>query len=94
MSLLRQDCFRQVPYMAAYYATKAYMASLTRAVALELKQRGSRVYVGALCPGSVNTEFNDVANVEFALVRNYTGVLRRICVKTDEKTQSAHCSNS
>lgn len=55
------------PYMAAYYATKAYMASLTRAVALELKQRGSRVYVGALCPGPVNTEFNDVANVEFAL---------------------------
>ncbi len=37
-------------YMAAYYATKAYIASLTRAVALELKQRGSRVYVGALCP--------------------------------------------
>ena len=32
------------PYMATYYATKAYMASLTRAVALELKQRGSRVY--------------------------------------------------
>ena len=30
------------PYMATYYATKAYMASLTRAVALELKQRGSR----------------------------------------------------
>ena len=39
------------PYMATYYATKAYIASLTRAVALELKQRGSRVYVGALCPG-------------------------------------------
>lgn len=55
------------PYMATYYATKAYMASLTRAVALELKQRGSRVYVGALCPGPVNTEFNEVANVEFAL---------------------------
>lgn len=53
--------------MATYYATKAYMASLTRAVALELKQRGSRVYVGALCPGPVNTEFNEVANVEFTL---------------------------
>lgn len=48
------------PYMAAYYATKAYIASLTRAVALELKQRGSRVYVGALCPGPVNTEFKQL----------------------------------
>jgi len=55
------------PYMATYYATKAYMASLTRGVAQELKERGSKVYVGALCPGPVNTEFNSVANVDFAL---------------------------
>ena len=25
------------------------------------------MYVGALCPGPVNTEFNEVANVEFTL---------------------------
>jgi hypothetical protein len=55
------------PYMATYYATKAYVASLTRAVACELKESGSRIYVGALCPGPVDTEFNSVANVEFAL---------------------------
>ena len=55
------------PYMAGYYATKAYMASLTRAVAEELRQAHSPVYVGCLCPGPVNTEFNDVADVSFAL---------------------------
>jgi short-subunit dehydrogenase len=55
------------PYMATYYATKSYVASLTRAVAQELKEIGSNVYVGALCPGPVDTEFNAVANVEFAL---------------------------
>lgn len=55
------------PYMATYYATKAYVTSLTRGVAEELKDRGSNVYVGALCPGPVDTEFNDVANVDFAL---------------------------
>lgn len=55
------------PYMAAYYAGKAYVASLTQAVARELKERGSRVYVGVLCPGPVDTEFNSVANVRFAL---------------------------
>lgn len=55
------------PYMATYYASKAYVASMTRAVARELREEGSQVYVGALCPGPVNTEFNSVANVEFAL---------------------------
>lgn len=55
------------PYMATYYAGKAYVASLTQAIARELKERGSRVYVGALCPGPVDTEFNTVANVRFAL---------------------------
>lgn len=55
------------PYMATYYATKAYVTSMTRAAARELKEEGSPVYVGALCPGPVDTEFNSVANVEFAL---------------------------
>lgn len=64
------------PYMATYYATKSYMTSLTRAVALELKQQGSRVYVGALCPGPVDTEFNAVANVDFAL----PGITPQYCV--------------
>lgn len=55
------------PYMAAYYATKSYVASMTRAVAEEFREMGSPVYVGCLCPGPVNTEFNEVADVEFAL---------------------------
>lgn len=55
------------PYMATYYATKAYVTSLTQAVAEELRESGSRIYVGCLCPGPVDTEFNSVANVEFAL---------------------------
>lgn len=55
------------PYMATYYATKAYVTSLTRAIAEELKESGSNVYVGCLCPGPVDTEFNKVANVRFSL---------------------------
>lgn len=65
------------PYMATYYATKAYVTSLTQAVAQELKELDSKVYVGALCPGPVNTEFNDVANVEFAL----KGITAEYCVE-------------
>lgn len=65
------------PYMAAYYATKAYVTSLTRAVAAELLEEKSPVYVGALCPGPVNTEFNEVAHVEFAL----PGISAEQCVR-------------
>ena len=55
------------PYMATYYASKAYVVSLTMAIANELKDHKSRIYVGCLCPGPVDTEFNHTANVEFAL---------------------------
>lgn len=55
------------PYMATYYATKAYVTSLTSAISQELKEQGSDVYVGALCPGPVDTEFNAVAGVNFGI---------------------------
>lgn len=55
------------PYMAGYYASKAYVVSLTRGVAEELREQHSPVYVCALCPGPVDTEFNDRADVVFAL---------------------------
>lgn len=55
------------PYMAAYYATKSYVVSLSRAVAAELRAARSPVYLGCLCPGPVNTEFNGVAGVRHAL---------------------------
>ncbi len=63
------------PYMATYYATKSYVTSFTMAIAKELKDRRSRVYVGCLCPGPVDTEFNRNANVEFAL----PGISARAC---------------
>lgn len=65
------------PYMGTYYATKAYVTSLTRAAAAELKEMGSKVYVGCLCPGPVETEFNMVANVTFAL----KGISASYCAK-------------
>ena len=65
------------PYMAGYYASKAYVVSLTRGVAEELRQRRSPVYVCALCPGPVDTEFNDRADVVFAL----KGISPQLCVE-------------
>lgn len=55
------------PLMSTYYASKAYVLNLTQAIYEELKEEKSDVSVSVLCPGPVNTEFNKVANVEFAL---------------------------
>lgn len=55
------------PLMSTYYATKAYVTRLTLAISQELKHNGSNVYIGAFCPGPVDTEFNDVANVRFSV---------------------------
>ena len=55
------------PLMSTYYATKNYVSRLTEAIYEELRRKKSNVYVGLLCPGPVDTEFNEVANVKFSL---------------------------
>jgi hypothetical protein len=55
------------PLMATYYATKAYVVSLTSAIYEELKATGSRVSISALCPGPVDTGFNEVAGGHFSV---------------------------
>lgn len=57
--------FMPGPLMAAYYASKSYVIRLTEAIDEELRKSRSKVYVSVLCPGPVNTEFNEVANVKF-----------------------------
>lgn len=55
------------PLMATYYATKAYVVSLTRGIAEELESSHSNVKISALCPGPVDTNFNNIANVRFSM---------------------------
>lgn len=57
--------FEPGPLMATYYASKSYVYNLTSAINYELKIKKSNVYVGVLCPGPVDTEFNKVADVTF-----------------------------
>ena len=55
------------PYQAAYYASKAYVVSLTEAVAWELRGRGARIAVFA--PGPVRTRFHARMEAESSLYR-------------------------
>lgn len=55
------------PYQAAYYASKAHVISLTRALAWENRGRGVRITTVA--PGPVNTEFHARADGETSLYR-------------------------
>lgn len=59
--------FMPGPLLSTYYATKNYVLRLSEAIDEELRQKGSHVHVSVLCPGPVNTEFNDVAKVKFAV---------------------------
>ena len=51
--------FQPVPFIAAYAATKAFDLIFAEGIAEELRPFG--VHVCALCPGSTNTEFQQVA---------------------------------
>lgn len=52
--------FAPGPYQAAYYASKAYVVSLSRALARETRGQGIRVT--CVVPGPVNTKFHERAN--------------------------------
>lgn len=51
--------FQPGPFMAVYFATKAYVLSLSEALAEEV--RGTNVHVSVLCPGPTTTGFQERA---------------------------------
>lgn len=59
--------FMPGPLMATYYATKSYIVRLSEALREELRKQNSKVQISILCPGPVETNFNKVADVQFAL---------------------------
>lgn len=58
--------FQPGPFMAVYYATKAYVLSFSEALAEEVRGRG--VAVTALAPGPTVTEFESRAGLEGKLL--------------------------
>lgn len=56
--------FMPGPLMATYYASKAYVRSLSEAIRVELKKRKSKVKISILCPGPTKTRFWNNANYD------------------------------
>ncbi len=55
------------PLMSTYYATKSYVRSYSLGIYEELRRKNSDKVISILCPGPVDTNFNNRANVEFNL---------------------------
>jgi uncharacterized protein len=62
MNVASVAAFQPGPYMAVYYATKAYVLSYSEALAEELS--GSGVTVTCLCPGVTSTNFQATAELK------------------------------
>lgn len=62
LNVVSMGAFTPIPYMAIYGASKAFMLSFSKALRYELKKQN--VFVSALCPGGVATEFFGPAQMD------------------------------
>ena len=67
LNVASSAAFGPGPLMSTYYATKAYVNNLTEGINEELRRENSNVFVCSLCPGPVDTNFNNVAGVKFSV---------------------------
>ena len=67
LNVASSAAFLSGPLMSTYYSTKSYVYKLTTAIFEELRRVKSNVKVHVLCPGPVKTNFNNVADVKFAV---------------------------
>lgn len=61
LNIASTAAFQPGPWLAVYYATKAFVLSFSEAIHEEVKDKGVRV--AALCPGPTRTEFADLAGM-------------------------------
>ena len=59
--------FMPGPLMSSYYASKNYVLKLSVALSEELRRAHSNVKITVLCPGPVDTNFNNRAGANFSV---------------------------
>ena len=59
MNLASTAAFQPGPTMSVYFASKAYVLSFSEAINYEVRDKG--ITVTALCPGSTDTSFHNIA---------------------------------
>lgn len=74
--------FTAGPYAATYYATKAYVTSLTKAVSFEAKTHN--VNIQAVCPGSTKTNFYLTAGTKEKFYKKNPDYVARMAVESNK----------
>ncbi|NLL78616.1 MAG: SDR family NAD(P)-dependent oxidoreductase [Clostridiales bacterium] len=97
IQLASSAAFLPQPGFAVYAATKSYVLSFSRALGEELVKR--QIYVTAVCPGPVETEFFDIAErygktlaVKKLTIVQPERVVREALLASKEKKSIAVCS--
>ena len=67
LNVASSAAFEPGPLMATYYATKSYVYNLSMGIYEELRRDRSNVKIHILCPGPVDTRFNDRAHVKISV---------------------------
>ena len=69
------------PLLGTYYATKSYVKSYTLGIYEELRRKGSTIKISCLCPGPVNTNFNNVAGGHFSINSKTSSFVSEYAIK-------------
>lgn len=79
INIASQASFQPLPYQNIYASTKAFVRNYSRALNVELKERG--ICVTAVCPGWIDTGLFDRANIGAKkTIQNFTGMVSADCV--------------
>jgi uncharacterized protein len=69
LNIASTAAFQPGPWMAVYYASKAFVLSFSEALHDEVRTKG--ITVAALCPGATKTEFFEAAQMTDSLLSRY-----------------------
>ena len=81
LNVASSAAFMSGPLMSSYYASKSYVYRLTLAINEELRRCKSHVKVSVLCPGPVDTNFNNRAGVTFSIKALSSSYVARYAVE-------------